>query len=151
MLRDQLDGHQDPQAVDGRVLGETELLGHLRRARVRMDMEEPKDRDRIPVEDLGRLLLLRPRLELEPLVDPLALLRWRDDDVQQRGLLDLEQVLRDRRRRDAHLGRKLGDLRIAVAVHLVLHDDREDLALTFREESRPVARVHPAAERREQS
>src|SRR5206468_440752 len=27
LLRDQLDGHQDPQAVDGRVLGETELLG----------------------------------------------------------------------------------------------------------------------------
>src|SRR2546428_826514 len=48
-----------------------------------------------------------------------------------------------RRRRDAHLRCQLRDLRVPVAVHLVLDDDRKDLALTFREEARPVARVHP--------
>src|SRR2546428_42535 len=67
----------------------------------------------------------------------------RYDDIQQRGPLDLEQVLRDRRRRYAHLGRELRDLRVPVAVHFVLHNNRKDLALTFREEARPVARVHP--------
>src|SRR3989475_3694275 len=143
LLRDQLDRHQDPQAVDRRVLGEAELLDHLGRARVRVGMEEAKDRDRVAIQCLRRLFLFRPRLELQPLVDSLALLRRRDDDVQQGGLLDLEEVFGDRRRRDAHLRCQLRDLRVPVAVHLVLDDDRKDLALTFREEARPVARVHP--------
>src|SRR5437016_14373707 len=108
-----------------------------------MDTQESKDRDRVAVQRLRGLFLFRPRLELHPLVRPLALLRGRDHDVQQGGLLDLEHVLRDRGRRDAHLLRELRDLRVPVAVDLVLHDDRKDLALTFREESRPVARVHP--------
>src|SRR3989442_7917789 len=106
-------------------------------------MEESKDRDRVAVQRLRRLFLFGPGFELQPLVDSLPLLRRRDDNVQQGGLLDLEQVLRDGRGSDAHLGRQLGDLRIPVAVDLVLHDDRQDLALTFREEARPVARVHP--------
>src|SRR3989475_2929174 len=143
LFRDQLDSHQDAQAVDRRVLGEAELLGHLHRTRVRMEMQEPKDRNRVAVQCLRRLFRLGPRLEFQPLIHALALLRWRYDDIQQRGLLDLEQVLRDRRRRDAHLGRELRDLRVPVAVHFVLHNDRKDLALTFREEARPVARVHP--------
>src|SRR5438445_12788447 len=107
LLRDQLDRHQDPQAVDRRVLGEAELLGHLHRARVRMEMQEPKDRNRVAVQCLRRLFRLGPRLEFQPLIHALALLRWRYDDIQQRGLLDLEQVLRDRRRRYAPLGREL--------------------------------------------
>src|SRR2546425_4823608 len=75
LLRDQLDRHQDPQAVDRRVLREAELLHHLGRARVRMAKQESKDRDRVPVQRLRRLFLFRPRLELQPLVDALALLR----------------------------------------------------------------------------
>src|SRR2546426_1071714 len=63
----------DRQAVDRRVLGETELLGNLGHARVRVEVQKAKDRDRVPVQDLRGLLLFRPRLELEPLVDALAL------------------------------------------------------------------------------
>src|SRR5213594_4276942 len=70
---DPLHGHQDPQAVDWRVFGETELLGNFGHARIRVEVQEAKDRDGVPVQGLRGLLLLRPRLELEPLVDALAL------------------------------------------------------------------------------
>src|SRR2546430_3053770 len=147
LFRDELDRGQDPEAVHGRVFGEAHLLHDLGRARVGVVPQEVEDRDLLWVEDLRDRALLRAGLELHPLVEPLPLLRRRDDDLEERLLLDLEEVLRDGRRRDPHPVGQLRDLRVPVAVHLVLDDDRQDLALTFREESRPVGRVHPAGQR----
>src|SRR2546421_11891678 len=147
LFRDELDRGQDPEAVHGRVFGEAHLLHDLGRARVGVVPQEVEDRDLLWVEDLRDRALLRAGLELHPLVEPLPLLRRRDDDLEERLLLDLEEGLRDGRRRDPHPVGQLRDLRVPVAVHLVLDDDRQDLALTFREESRPVGRVHPAGQR----
>src|SRR3989449_2799103 len=110
LLRDEPDGGEDPKAIHGRVFGQAEFLADLRRARIRMVADEPEDRERVPVQRLRGLLLLRSRLERQPLVYPLPLLRRRDDDVQQCGLLDFEEVFRDRGWRDPHHGRQLRDL-----------------------------------------
>src|SRR5216117_2486088 len=143
LLRDEPDRNQDAEAVDDRVLREAHLLHDFVHARIGVVLQEVQDLDLLRVQHLGRLSLLRPRLELQPLVEALALFRGRHDDLEQGFFLDLEEVLRDRRGRDPHLGRQLRDFRVAVAIHLVLDDDRKDLALALREEARPVGRVHP--------
>src|SRR3989442_2123715 len=56
LLRDQLDRHQDPQAVDRRVLREAELLHHLCRALVRMAKQKSNERNRVPFRSLHRLI-----------------------------------------------------------------------------------------------